>query len=178
MEVTERSDARAHGQSLVEFALVATPFFLLLFSVIGFGLTLSTQVGLSNAARETARYASTVVTTTTSQATTNATFAYSEMLQKRLPQYVVGFGASNLVTTGTPPVTRVAYCQYLLPSGTEYGTRVIVMIEYRQPMLVPLIGAILDRVDGTVDSRLRLTSREEMRVESPPLKNPPGLATC
>lgn len=48
---------RARGQALVEFALVAPIFLLMLFSVIEFGRAVYTVHALNNAAREGARYA-------------------------------------------------------------------------------------------------------------------------
>ncbi len=48
---------RSAGQALVEFALVAPIFFLLLFSIIEFGRYVYTVQILNEAAREGARYA-------------------------------------------------------------------------------------------------------------------------
>ena len=51
------SNRRHRGQALVEFALVAPVFFMLLFSIIEFGRALYYIQILNNAAREGARYA-------------------------------------------------------------------------------------------------------------------------
>jgi hypothetical protein len=51
------SRRRGRGQALVEFAIVAPIFFLLLFSIIEFGRYVYTVQVLNNAAREGARYA-------------------------------------------------------------------------------------------------------------------------
>jgi hypothetical protein len=48
---------RSRGQTLVEFALIAPLFFLLLFSIIEFGRAVYYIQMLNNAAREGARYA-------------------------------------------------------------------------------------------------------------------------
>ena len=48
---------RTAGQAMVEFALVAPIFFLLLFSIIDFGRAVYYIQALNNAAREGARYA-------------------------------------------------------------------------------------------------------------------------
>ena len=45
----------AHGQSLVEFALVLVPLFILLLGIIQFGFIFNTYVTMTNAAREGAR---------------------------------------------------------------------------------------------------------------------------
>jgi hypothetical protein len=59
IKVTVRGsrDGRGRGQALVEFALVAPIFFLLLFAVIEFGRYVYQVQILNNAAREGARYA-------------------------------------------------------------------------------------------------------------------------
>src|SRR5688500_18697474 len=93
------------GQALVEFALILTPFLLIIFGIIQMGLLFSTQLGLSTAARETARHASTLITTSSAQATTNGTQALANMRASKLPQYVIAYTDSNLVTTGTRPTT-------------------------------------------------------------------------
>ena len=52
-----RRRRRGRGQALVEFALVAPIFFLILFSIIEFGRYVFTVQILNEAAREGARYA-------------------------------------------------------------------------------------------------------------------------
>ena len=48
---------RSRGQALVEFALVAPFFFMLLLAIVEFGLAVYYIQVLNNAAREGARYA-------------------------------------------------------------------------------------------------------------------------
>jgi hypothetical protein len=57
-----RKDAR--GQSLVEFALVLVPLFILLLGIIQFGFIFNTYVTMTNAAREGARTGTIYVCTT------------------------------------------------------------------------------------------------------------------
>jgi Flp pilus assembly protein TadG len=47
----------AHGQSLVEFALIVTPLMLLLLAIVQFGFIFNTYVTITNATREAARTA-------------------------------------------------------------------------------------------------------------------------
>jgi len=49
--------ASARGQTIVEFALIAPVFFILLFGIIDFGLMLNHRITLEHAVREGARYA-------------------------------------------------------------------------------------------------------------------------
>lgn len=53
----DRRTRRQRGQAMTEFALVALPFFFLLFSIIEFGRVVYSIQMLNNAAREGARYA-------------------------------------------------------------------------------------------------------------------------
>lgn len=169
---------RERGQALVEFALIFTPFLLIIFGIIQMGLLFSTQLGLSTAARETARYASTLVTINATQIAANGANAAADMRGSKLPQYVIAYSDSNLVTTGTPS-SAVTYCQYTnIGSPTTWSLRVRAQVEYRQQLLLPLISTIIDGLDGTNDDKFRLGSREEMRVEGLNFKTNPGLASC
>lgn len=167
------------GQALVEFALILTPFLIIIFGIIQMGLLFSTQLGLSTAARETTRYASTLITTSSSQASTNGTTALADMRTRRLPQFVIAYTDTNLVTTGVKPTT-VTYCQYPNPvTPTTYSVRVRAQVEYRQVLLLPLISILIDGLDGANDGKFRVGSREEMRVEGLGLKtSPAGIPAC
>lgn len=177
---TGRGSDALRGQALVEFALVLTPLLLILFSIIQLGLLFSTQLGLSTAARETARYASTLVTTSAAQANTNGALALTDMQTRKLPQYVVGFSVSNLNGVGDTPPSNVTYCRYANPgSPTTYSMRVVARAEYKQLLLLPLVSNLIDGLDGSNDSKFRLGAREEMRVEGLLLKAAPaGISTC
>lgn len=171
---------RRRGQALVEFSLVLTPLLLILFSIIQLGFLFSTQLGLSTAARETARYASTLPTSGSTAAATNGPLALNDLRTRKLPQYIVAFSLANLNgTTATPP-SNVTYCRYTnAGSPATYSIRVVVRAQYRQVLLLPLISNLLDGHDGTTDGKLRMGAREEMRVEGPPLRTlPAGFAPC
>ena len=170
---------RQGGQALVEFSLILVPFLLIIFGIIQMGLLFSTQLGLSTAARDSARYASTLITTSASQATTNGTNALADLQAVRLPQYVIAYTGSNLVTAGTQP-TSITYCQYQNGgSPATWSIRVRAQVEYRQVLLLPLVSILIDGLDGTNDSKFRLGSREEMRVEGLNLKaSPAGIPAC
>lgn len=167
------------GQALVEFSLVLAPFLLIIFGIIQMGLLFSTQLGLSTAARDSARYASTLITTSASQAATNGTNALTDLQTVRLPQYVIAYTGSNLVTTGVKP-TSITYCQYQNGgTPTTWSIRVRAQVEYRQVLLLPLVSILIDGLDGTNDSKFRVGSREEMRVEGLGLKaSPAGIPAC
>jgi Flp pilus assembly protein TadG len=155
------------GQAMVEFALIAPLLFIFLFGIIQFGVTFGGEVGLSNAAREVARYASTAPVNASNLAVTAQA---NLVLQRSIPAYN-GSG-----------VTLVSYCWYRNPTTPEtYSWKVIVSITYGHTLFVPLVGALIDRIDGTSDNRFTTGVREEMRVETPPLTVMPsaaGLSEC
>lgn len=164
-----RSRERTSGQTLVEFALVLPVFLLIVFSVMQFGFLMGAQDGVTNAVREATRYASTlpVANTTDSGSCSSGVGqqAYSQLLTA-LQAKVPGYSASNLVACGAPsPSSTVSYCIRQNPDLT-YGIYVTVTAVYRHPLFAPLIGAIVDRIDGVADNALRGTASEQMRVET------------
>lgn len=165
--IRRRRDRTERGQALTEFALIAPLFFLLLFAVIQLGFLMGGQIGLTNGVRETARYAATVPTATAAQVRT-------ELLTRQLPKAIPGFRSSNIVGGSTD----VAYCYYPNPNnvaGTypSFSLKVIVTAVYRHPLFVPIISNIIDVFDGSNDSALTATAREEMRVENPRITSIP-----
>lgn len=154
------------GQALTEFALVAPLFFLLIFGVIQMGILLGGQIGLTNAAREVARYASTV--SANSQTNGTITTYANPVLQRSIPAF------------NSSAVSTVTYCWYPNPitatnPTATYSWKVIIKIQYGHSLFVPLVGALIDRFDGNAsDSKLTVTAREEMKVETQPLKTQPA----
>jgi Flp pilus assembly protein TadG len=155
---------RERGQALVEFALVAPLFFLLIFGVIQFGVLFGGQIGLGNAAREVARYTSTLPPNQPPLTVKNQAIA---VMRRSIPAYN---GSGN---------PSVAYCYYANPtSPVTYSWKVIVAITYSHTLFIPLVGAFVDRIDGTSDNRFTTTVREEMRVETQPMKSAPTGTDC
>ena len=163
---------KSRGQAVTEFALIAPLLFLLLFAVIQLGFLMAGQIGFTNGVRETARYASTIPNATAASVRT-------ELLTKQLPKAIPGFRSGNIVAAGT----TVDYCYYPNPNNTasypSYSLRVNVNAVYRHPLFVPLISNILDGIDGSNDSALTASVREEMRVENPRITSiPTGGVAC
>lgn len=169
----------ALGQALPEFALVAPLFFILLFGVIQFGFLFGGHVGLTNAARDAARYASVLQVGDASTASTNAAATMTELTRSGgfLGRAIPGYLSGNLVTTGAGS-TAACYVAFQNPDLT-WSVRVRVQIAYRHPLFIPLVGALVDGIDGTSDGTFRTSASEEMRVENPTLDfAPAGFATC
>ena len=168
-----RDGDRARGQALVEFALVIPIFLVIVLSIVQFGMLLGAQDALSNSAREATRYAATIpVSTTTdvgdcSSGTTQQIYAkVKSVLQQKLPGYV----ATDLAACGNASgTTTITYCRRDNPTGpgdVTYSIWVQVRVVYHHPLYVPLIGNMVDLLDGVPDGRLQGSASEQMRVET------------
>jgi Flp pilus assembly protein TadG len=153
------------GQAMTEFALIAPLFFLLMFGVIQMGILFGGQIGLTNAARDVARYASTVPAFQSQGAIEAQALP---LLSRSIPAYNAG------------AVVTVDYCWYPNPTTPEtYSQKVIITITYGHTLFVPLVGGLIDGLDGAPpDNLYTTTAREEMKVETLPLKNPPSGTAC
>ena len=178
MKLLSRRSKRAprRGQAMAEFALILPIALLVLFGIIQFGFLFASQIGMVNALRETVRYASTSPVTDNTSALftkTNVCGYLSNEAMRKMPGYESAFlGPSS-----------VSYSSYEDPhDGTEtYSVRLTVYAEYRHVLLVPIVSAILDGLDGSADGRFRLSATETMRVENQLLTTDPALTyseTC
>ena len=159
------------GQSFVEFALVLPVALIIFMGIIQFGILLSAFVGATNVAREVARYGSVCVVTdaTTADTCGGGTLSY---LNEDLPTKI---NAGQPATSG-PNASSVCYQSYLGPDG-NYNVRIIVAVGVNYPLFVPIIGNIIDGMDGTSDGFYTMRPTEQMRVEGLPLKTNPPLGT-
>jgi len=160
---------RDAGQAMVEFALVAPIFFLLLFGIIQMGLLFAGQNGLVSAVRETARYAAPYRVIDASGAATTCNTVIQK-LTDAMGQAVIGYDP----TAETPSIT---YQWVADPNGTYY-VEVTVAVSYKFPLYVPIVGQFIDGIDGVNDSKLKLSAQEEMRIENDPLATPDSTVTC
>ena len=171
--MTGGAKGRTRGQALTEFALVAPIFFLLLFAVIQLGIVMAAQNGLVDGVRSAARRAATY---RINEGSFDATVwpsictTIKDEVRVRLSTRVIGYNPANLTRTLT-------YEWQQNPESGDYFLVAHVVATYKNQLYVPLISAILDRVDGTVDDKLTLTASEQMRIENPalhPSTDPPS----
>lgn len=171
---------RSRGQALPEFALILPVLALIFLSILQIAFILAAQIGITNAVREAARLAATTTPTSTNgqrlvngpgvlSALTNTSSGY-------LKNNVMAYSTSNLVTSGSP-VTEVCYSTFTDAAG-KFAVKVKVEAYYRHPLFIPLVGAILDSMDGTSDGGFRVGASEEMRVENDELTSNPGVSGC
>jgi Flp pilus assembly protein TadG len=174
-----RHENHSGGQSLVEFALILTPLFLILLGIIQFGFIFNTYVTLTNATREAARAGSIYIYDSSLDANPTTAKALNDLarneamkdelkaamnlLSKTAPQFTVGstWSQSGLTfTNGDLTVT------YVIPTGVtdsdpRTGQRITVQARYHQDLIIPLIANLLPRDSG---DRLVLTGEVTMVV--------------
>jgi Flp pilus assembly protein TadG len=165
------------GQSLVEFALIVTPLFMLLLGIIQFGFIFNSYVTLTNAARDAAREGTIYVYDRTKTKDLNdaarneqirtSLLASMNLLSKTAPRFTNGTTWTATSGTNTKTYTngdlRVVYT---LPAGdTETdprtGQQITVTASYHQDLIIPLIAELLPRDSG---GRLVLTGEVTMVV--------------
>jgi len=167
--------ARGRGQAMVEFALVAPVFFLLVFSVIQFGILFGGQNGLVAATRELARYAAPYRVKTATDATNvcNDT-RLSAQLTRFLKQSIPGYVSTNVEQR------EVIYSWVANPNGTYY-VQLQIHVSYHYPLYVPLVGGLIDGFDANPwksDGRYMLDATEQMRIENEDLTSTFGNVSC
>ena len=103
--------SQSRGQALVEFALILPIALLILLGIVQFGFLFSSQIGVINAVRETARYGSTSPVSDTATATADG-FNVCGYLKGTAMTRVPGYSTSNVVFSGA---TYVKYESYTDP---------------------------------------------------------------
>lgn len=171
VNIVGRDSSAERGQALTEFALIAPVFLLILFAIIQFGFLFGGQTALVNGVRDAARYASTQRVTDAASATA-ACGAVTTQLTNNLKVGVPGFVATRL----HPPT--ISYAWYANPDGITYSIRIQISARYDHPLLVPLVGYIVDGLDGSTNGSFTLGASEQMRIENPALTTNGGTVTC
>lgn len=153
-----------NGQALAEFALVVPMLVIILMAILQLGMIFGTQIGLTNAAREAARYASVVrtdkVATAPNAANSRGPAVRAELIDTILPRNVQSYNAGNL----NAGQTRVCYQSFTDASGAT-AVRVKVDVAYGHPLFIPLISGLLTNGSGV----LTVTASEQLPVDNPPI---------
>jgi Flp pilus assembly protein TadG len=158
--------------------LILPVLLLILLSIVQIVFILAAQVGITNAVREAARLAAvTTPTTTAGQAGINGAGVMSALTDGTtgyLKRNVFAYSNANL-STGAGE-TQVCY-ESFTDAASKPAVKVKVLATYRHSLFIPLIGAILDGIDGTSGDGFRVSASEEMRVENDELTSPFSLST-
>ena len=173
----------ARGQGVAEFAIVLPVLALILLSIFQIAFVIGSQIGLTNATREAARIASVTATWTSASASANGIAVLDQLRTTLMPTNVMNFSGAQLVV-GDPDCsvpangTRITYTA-VMDVDNKPAVFVRVDVVYRHPMFIPIIGGILDGIDGTPNDGFRVGGSEELRVDNDALDAlPPGFPVC
>jgi len=159
------------GQSLVEFALVLLPLFIIVLAIVQFGFIFNAYVTLTNATREGARNGTVYIYDAGMSKAQNdlarnefikaSLLASMNLLSKTSPQFATG---STWSQTGNTYTNGDLIVSYALPSGTtdtdaRVGYQITVRATYHQDLVIPLIPQFLPK---DMNGRLGLTSEVTM----------------
>ena len=126
------------GQSLVEFAMVAPLFFMLIFGITDFGRLFFTKLTLQHALREAGRYAVTGQKLTGNIPGTTNPYTRVESIKAIAQKYAVGLlsSTSSIVIQAKDANGNVDAAH---PAGLP-GETVIVSLSTSLRLITPLIG--------------------------------------
>ena len=159
------------GQSLVEFALVMMPLFIILLGIIQFGFIFNSYVTITNATREGARLGTVYVYDPTGSKVQNddlrndsikaAVLASMNMLSKTSPHFATSgtWIKSGLTFTNGDLVVTYTNPNAVVETDARTGQQVTVRATYHQDLIIPLIAQMLPR---DANGRLGLTSEVTM----------------
>ena len=170
---TRRRHEGAEGQSLVEFALVLTPLFLILLGIIQFGFIFNSYITITNATREGAREGSVYVylqaqSQASNDAARNAVILSTvknsmNFLSTTSPWFTSGgtwTQSGETFTNGDITITYVVP-DTVTASDPRTGETVTVQVRYHQDLLIPMISALLPKDSG---GRMVLTGAVTMVI--------------
>ena len=161
------------GQSLVEFALVMMPLFIILLGIIQFGFIFNSYVTITNATREGARLGTVYVYNPGTSKSLNdlgrnnairaSVLASMNLLSKVAPNFATSgaWTQSGLTFTDGDLVVTYSNPAGVLETDTRVGQQITVRAQYHQDLIIPLIAQLLPRDAG---GRLGLTSEITMVV--------------
>lgn len=166
--------APAHrGQSLVEFALVMMPLFIILLGIIQFGFIFNAYVTITNASREGARIGTVYVYDASlskaqndlarNNAIKTSLLASMNLLSKVAPNFSTSttWTQSGLTFTNGDLIVTYANPAAVVETDARVGQQVTVRALYHQDLIIPLIAQLLPR---DANGRLGLTSEITMVV--------------
>jgi Flp pilus assembly protein TadG len=145
MIVRTNKKAGQEGSTLVEFAIGASVFLLVMFAVIEFGRALWVHNALADAARRAARYAvNQPASSPAGTATTGTNVGPSIAAIRNVGVYgnPAGSGAP-MVNNLTPANLDVQYTNF----GVGQGTVAVTITNYQHQFVVPVIGTTINMPD-------------------------------
>jgi Flp pilus assembly protein TadG len=168
-----RSAPAQRGQSLVEFALVMMPLFIILLAIVQFGFIFNSYVTITNASREGARLGTVYVydpglskaqnDLARNNAIKDSLIASMNLLNKTAPNFSTSstWTQSGLTFTNGDLVVTYSNPAAVLETDTRVGQQITVRAQYHQDLIIPLIAQLMPR---DANGRLGLTSEITMVV--------------
>ena len=166
---------RESGQALLELALVTPLLVLLLMAIFQFAFVIQSQVGLTNAVRESARRVAATCDSATCQTANPVpdwaaleTWVQAQLCGDATPPCTGGLLDENVQAfDGTklwadPP--DVSFCSYSIAGITNY--RVQADVKYKHPVFFGLLEFATDLVDGEPNGFWDLSASARMRLEN------------
>lgn len=151
-----RRKKEERGAALVEFAIVAPLLFLLLFGVVEFGRAVVTFTGVTTAAREGARYGTTVGDSPTNPGTPRYLDCAGIKEAAKAKSVLVNIEDSDITVQfdNGPGTSADADCDGAIATPTdvlvESGDRVVVTVNTTFESPIPLISSLIGTLN--VDS--------------------------
>ena len=161
------------GQSLVEFALVMMPLFIILLGIVQFGFIFNSYVTITNASREGARLGTVYVYNSglskaqndlaRNNAVKDSVLASMNLLSKVAPNFTTGstWTQSGLTFTNGDLVITYSNPAAVLETDARVGQQLTVRAQYHQDLIIPLVAQLLPR---DANGRRGLTSEITMVV--------------
>ena len=142
-----RASQSPDGQAMVEFAAVLLPLILIVVAIIQFGFLFAAYVGVSNAAREGARSGTVYVYNPEQAQAVNDAARCAVILaasQQSLDTGVPGQFTGSCATAAGGGDLAITYPDAATCTNQpRKGCQLRVQLTYRQPLFVPLIGALI-----------------------------------
>ena len=170
--VSPRAPAES-GQSLVEFALVILPLFIILLGIIQFGFIFNSYVTITNSSREGARTATVYMYDRSlskaqndlarNTAVRTSVMNSMNMLIKVAPNFST---STTWTQSGLTFTNGDLIVTYVVPAGvtdtdSRVGQQVTVRATYHQDLIIPLVAQMLP---SDANGRLGMTGEVTMVV--------------
>jgi Flp pilus assembly protein TadG len=168
-----RRTPRRRGQSLVEFALIAPMLLALMFILVELGIVFSVYIGLTNSAREAARFGSTYQYSSAAAQVPGCAAhpatgdpdislvdceraAFMDQVVMDTKNVVINVSSAvQLDPAGGGATDRYTYDPATFQTSYRYGSKLIVRLEYRHSLFFNLLGP----------AAITLKSQSTMRLE-------------
>ena len=170
MQRPRRRRGAREGSAAVEFALVAFPFFFMLFAIMEIGVVFVTDAVLDNAVLDAGR-----LVRTGQAANSNMTAAqFKTALCGKMSVFSPGCDERTTVDVRVIPQFRDPTLPDPMSNGSSFdtseltytsgqpGSLVLIRAWYRQPLFTPFLSQALSRLgDGTIMMTATATFRNE-----------------